>query len=275
VSSFILFRQRRFAIGRRRFIVKEDMPMRTLDTNDWILLNSIIYKIYTMGNIDEMREQFLEQMKMLIDYDSADFLLAAPSGENKLVSPVLFNCEEGMSIAYDEIDYSRGILYSGKTLIHRETDIIDDSKRIETDYYKKVYKINKWHYSLQMVLARKKEFVGVITFYRTIGKDDFAYDDIFILDLLKDHLAYRLYQQKKSGDLISEKLSVTAAVEKFGLTRREETILKLLMEGRDNLAICDSLVISENTLKKHILNLYRKLGINNRVSLFKMIREKA
>ena len=91
--------------------------MRTLDTNDWILLNSIIYKIYTMSNIDEMREQFLEQMKMLIDYDSADFLLASPDGENKLVSPVLFNCEEDMSIAYDEIDYSRGILYSGKTLI--------------------------------------------------------------------------------------------------------------------------------------------------------------
>ena len=248
--------------------------MRTLDTNDWIFLNSIIYKIYTMNNIDDMRTQFLEQMKMLIDYDSADFLLASPDGENKLVSPVLFNCEEDMSIAYDEIDYSRGILYSGKTLIYRETDIIDDEKRIETDYYKKVYKTNNWHYSLQMVMARKKEFVGVITFYRTIGKDDFAYDDIFILDLLKDHLAYRLYQQKKSGDLVSEKLTVSAATGKFGLTRREETILRLLMEGRDNTTISELLVISENTLKKHILNIYRKLGIKNRVGLFKMIKEK-
>lgn len=248
--------------------------MRTLDTNDWMLLNSIIYKIYTMSNIDEMREQFLEQMKMLIDYDSADFLLASPDGEKKLVSPVLFNCEEDLSIAYDEIDYSRGILYSGRTLIYRETDIIDEAKRVETDYYKKVYKINNWHFSLQMVLARKKEFVGVVTFYRTIGKDDFIYDDIFILDLLKDHLAFRLYQQKKSGNLTGEKLSVSAAMEKYGLTRREETILRLLMEGRDNAMICDSLVISENTLKKHILNLYRKLGINNRVGLFKMIREK-
>ncbi|MCR5025115.1 MAG: helix-turn-helix transcriptional regulator, partial [Lachnospiraceae bacterium] len=236
--------------------------------------NSIIYKIYTMSNIDEMREQFLEQMKMLIDYDSADFLLASPDGEKKLVSPVLFNCEEDLSIAYDEIDYSRGILYSGRTLIYRETDIIDEAKRVETDYYKKVYKINNWHFSLQMVLARKKEFVGVVTFYRTIGKDDFIYDDIFILDLLKDHLAFRLYQQKKSGNLTGEKLSVSAATEKYGLTRREETILRLLMEGRDNAMICDSLVISENTLKKHILNLYRKLGINNRVGLFKMIREK-
>ena len=50
-------------------------------------------------------------------------------------------------------------------------------------------------------------------------------------------------------------------------------ILKL-MEGKDNSFICDYLAISINTLKKHILNIYRKLGIRNRVQLFKKIREK-
>ena len=248
--------------------------MRTLETNDWILLNSVIYKIYTMDNLNEMREQFLEQIKMLIDFDCADFHLASPDGSNRLTSPVLFNLEKDMSTLYDEIDYSRGILYSGKTLIYRETDIMTDEKRKETEYYKKVYQPNRWHYSLQMVLARNKEFVGVVTFYRTIGKDDFAYDDIFILDILKDHLAYRLYQHKKSGNLLGDKLTITAAVEKYNITRREQTILKLLMEGRDNADICDVLTITENTLKKHILNIYRKLGINNRVSLFKMIKER-
>ena len=248
--------------------------MRTLETNDWILLNNIIYKIYTVSDITQMREQFLDQMKMLIDYDSADFHLASPDGENRLVSPVLYNCEEDLSMVYEEIDYSRGILYGGRTLIYRETDIISDAKRVEEDYYKKVYKANKWHYSLQMVLARKKEFVGVVTFYRTIGKDDFVYDDIFILDLLKDHLAYRLYQQKKSSDHRGEKLSVRAASEKYNLTRREEAVLRLLMGGRSNSEICEIMVIAENTLKKHILNVYRKLGINNRVGLFKMILEK-
>ena len=69
-------------------------------------------------------------------------------------------------------------------------------------------------------------------------------------------------------------MTVSAAVQEYNLTRREETILRLLMEGRDNVRICEALVITENTLKKHILNLYRKLGINNRVGLFKMIKEK-
>lgn len=41
--------------------------MKTLETNDWMILNSIIYKIYTTEDADIMREQFLEQMKMVLD----------------------------------------------------------------------------------------------------------------------------------------------------------------------------------------------------------------
>lgn len=40
--------------------------MRTLETNDWILLNNIIYKIYTVSDITEMREQFPEKYNNLL-----------------------------------------------------------------------------------------------------------------------------------------------------------------------------------------------------------------
>ena len=46
------------------------------------------------------------------------------------------------------------------------------------------------------------------------------------------------------------------------------------MSGKNNTEICDELFITANTLKKHILNIYRKLGIKNRVQLFKMVKEK-
>lgn len=87
-------------------------------------------------------------------------------------------------------------------------------------------------------------------------------------------MAYRLYKSKKSGNVLDEKLTVSAAVEEYELTRREETILRLLMAGEENAVICTELMITANTLKKHILNIYRKLGIKNRVQLFKMIKEK-
>jgi len=164
-------------------------------------------------------------------------------------------------------------MYGGKSMVYRETDIINDEKRIKSEYYQKVYKPNNWHYSIQMILAREKQFLGVITLYRTIGKENFQYDDVFLLDMLKDHLSFRMFNEKTKGDKIHCKLTITETVIKFQLTKREEVILRLLLKGLDNDKICEELVISVNTLKKHVLNIYRKLGINNRVQMFMMIRE--
>lgn len=248
--------------------------MKRLETNDWIVLNSIIYKIYTTEDLTAMRKDFLEQMKLVIDFDSADFHLAGSDEEGDLVEAVTYNCEDERAMKYEEMDYSRGIMHGGKSLVYRETDIISDEVRVQSEYYKKVYVPNNWHYSLQMVICKDKKFLGVVTFYRTIGKDDFHYDDIFLLDMLKDHLAFRLEKSRNDKENSGGKITISTAVKEYDLTKREETILRLLLAGLDNEDICDQLVISVNTLKKHVLNIYRKLGIRNRVQMFKMIREK-
>ena len=247
--------------------------MKTLDTNDWLVLNSMIYKIYTTEDADEMRKTFLEQLKMMIDFDAADFYLASDTSETGLVSPIAYNCES-VSGRYDELDYSRGVLYSGKSMVYRETDIIDDEKRKVSEYYQKVYRPNNWHYSMQIILARDKQFLGVATLYRSIGKDNFEYDDIFLVDMLRDHLSFRLSQERKKQRENPHKLTVAQAAEKYQLTRREEMILQCIMEGKDKEEICEELVISINTFKKHSLNIYRKLSVSNRVQLFKKILEK-
>ncbi len=71
-----------------------------------------------------------------------------------------------------------------------------------------------------------------------------------------------------------EKMTIPEAIIKYGLTKREAMVLKELMLGKDNNAICEELIITINTLKKHILNIYRKMEIKNRVQLFKLVKEK-
>ncbi|MGN0376333.1 MAG: helix-turn-helix transcriptional regulator [Suilimivivens sp.] len=247
--------------------------MKTLDTNDWLVLNSIIYKIYTTENEKEMRTLFLEQLKMLIDFDAADFYLASDNSETGLVDPVAYNCD-CVSGEYDELDYSRGILYSGKSMVYRETDIIDDEKRKASEYYQKVYRPNNWHYSMQIILAKDKQFLGVATLYRSIGKDNFEYDDIFLVDMLRDHLSFRLSRERQTRIENPHKWTIVGATQEFQLTKREEMVLQCIMEGKSKEEICEQLVISINTFKKHSLNIYRKLGVNNRVQLFKKILEK-
>ena len=49
-----------------------------------------------------------------------------------------------------------------------------------------------------------------------------------------------------------------------GLTEREITILKLLAHGRSNEEIARELWVAQQTVKFHLTNIYRKLGVKNR-----------
>ena len=51
-----------------------------------------------------------------------------------------------------------------------------------------------------------------------------------------------------------------------GLTKRELTVLKALARGLSNKAISRELWVSEETVKFHLGNLYRKLGVPNRLA---------
>jgi LuxR family transcriptional regulator of csgAB operon len=48
------------------------------------------------------------------------------------------------------------------------------------------------------------------------------------------------------------------------LTRRERGILKLVASGMNNREIAGELCISTYTVKTHIYNIYRKIGVDNR-----------
>jgi DNA-binding NarL/FixJ family response regulator len=51
-----------------------------------------------------------------------------------------------------------------------------------------------------------------------------------------------------------------------GLTQREVTMLKALARGLSNRAISQELWVTEQTVKFHLGNLYRKLGVPNRLA---------
>ncbi len=56
------------------------------------------------------------------------------------------------------------------------------------------------------------------------------------------------------------------------LTARESEVLKLLLDGASNREIARELVLSLNTVKKHVLNIHRKLNVQSRVQLITKAR---
>lgn len=247
--------------------------MNRIETSDWLVLNNLIYKIYTIKDLDEMRSVMLEQLKLLMDFDSADFSLVYETEPLSFGHTVTYNCDITQKFSCDEMEYFRDIVMNRKSVVFRETDVVPEEVRLSSEYYRRIYMKNNWNYSLHMFVAKDNQLLGNISLYRAIGKDNFVYDDIMMLDLLKDHLAYRLSENRRKSEETESKLTIRQAAKKYELTKREEMILGLLMEGKGNDDICEQLLISVNTLKKHVLNIYRKLGIKNRVQMFKMILE--
>lgn len=70
----------------------------------------------------------------------------------------------------------------------------------------------------------------------------------------------------KDGDAFS------VCLENYGITAREGEIVRLLIEGLTNEGIAARLFISNHTVKNHVHNVYRKLGIRNRVQLIQRFR---
>jgi DNA-binding NarL/FixJ family response regulator len=56
----------------------------------------------------------------------------------------------------------------------------------------------------------------------------------------------------------------SALAERHGLTARELEILELLVEGHSNAQLAHMLWVTEQTVKFHLSNIYRKLGVANR-----------
>ncbi|MED3564151.1 LuxR C-terminal-related transcriptional regulator [Bacillus xiapuensis] len=77
-------------------------------------------------------------------------------------------------------------------------------------------------------------------------------------DISKDHYVAYLYlnNEKEVYRLMEEKL-----------TTKEQDILAYITKGYTNEEVSKELYISVNTVKRHLQNIYRKLGVKNRTSL--------
>lgn len=58
-------------------------------------------------------------------------------------------------------------------------------------------------------------------------------------------------------------------IKDYHLTKREIVILKLISMGCTNRQIAARLFISEQTVKKHLRNIFTKLDVNNRITALK------
>lgn len=242
--------------------------------NDFLLINDIIHRIYTISDFNQMRETFLSFLAVLIPNQEASIFLSDHTNSGHLIcDPVIFPSGESSAekdyLKFENQDYTRWVMMSHKCMIFRESDLISDDERSKTDFFKNLMAPNNLFYSLQLVLVYQEVFLGVVTLYRSKEAGDFTDEEVFILDSFKEHLNYRFYQYNlnKPTPHSTAFKGVDLIIEKYHLTKREKEILILTLEGSGNDSISDKLSISPHTLKKHMQNLYRKLNVTTKWEL--------
>lgn len=172
-----------------------------------LLMSGVIVQIYTNEDFTQMRRNIIGMMNNLIPSASITFFLAKTDGSCKCTEPMCIGkfTEDGL---YDYIenyqhkDHSRYLFADGKSHIYRERDYFTQDVLMTSEYYNDIYVPAKIKDTLQVAIAKNNTFLGVLTFFRTEEEKDFTDDDLFLMQLLLEHLENRLYHElveKRAG----------------------------------------------------------------------------
>jgi DNA-binding CsgD family transcriptional regulator len=141
----------------------------------------------------------------------------------------------------------------------RLSDVISRPRLVNSRVYAEWFRPFGIAAELEIGIARPRVRTRNFILQRADG--DFSARDRAVLELLRPHLR-RIHEmtalRRAAGASEPEVLNQ--------LTARETEILELVATGLTNAAIAERLWISPGTVKKHLENVYAKLGVENRTA---------
>ncbi|MGZ4372501.1 MAG: helix-turn-helix transcriptional regulator, partial [Gaiellaceae bacterium] len=135
----------------------------------------------------------------------------------------------------------------------RWSDLLSRREWHALDLYWEVCRPLDGEYELELWLATPDGVVGGFGF--DSFKRDFSERDKLVLDTLRPHLV-QLWRRAAARRRESRSLAA--------LTPREREILHWVARGKSNREIAAVLYLAPGTIRKHLDNVYDKLGVSNR-----------
>ena len=120
-------------------------------------------------------------------------------------------------------------------------------------------------------------FVFFKLFGDEVGPRSVRYSFVLILFIFFSVIPYiwiKLFFLKYAEsmlEIVEDREVLDSIYERYNVSKREQDILKLILDGKSNKEIEAALFISYHTVKNHVYNLYQKLGIKNRYELVHFI----
>ena len=252
--------------------------MAELKNAQWLKINDMVTDIYNINGLTEMRKAFLEKIRLLIPFQKAFFdLCSEKSGKRSFFDPVAADIpEESLKEYYatfEEVDYTAWVLTQNVALSYRDTDILPPALRENSVFFCKWLMPMGIFYEGGCNIAYNGIVYGSVTLMRAKSAGDFTDAELYMLNILNQHMCRRFSNEFPNGiDRQAVGTKYPGLVSRYGLTMREYEILCLIKGGLSNREISEKLFISENTTKKHIWHIFKKLNISSRAQVLKFFR---
>ncbi len=247
-------------------------------TRDWRSICDTIFCLNGCSNLDDFQSVTARRLLTLIPCIQTTLFIAtdgddeAPYYDRIEVAgqPARF-LDQFMEGDYGTDNYLMGFEQPSNHRAFRDSDLLPESYRIETPLYKDIYEPQGIHYALRAYLSNEGKTIGNISLFKTREEGDFSPRDVEILDILIPHIALKLGQLIESEGRNRSAKDRDDFLDKFNLTNREKQVVRCVMSNANDREVAKHLSISPMTLKKHLHNIYTKLGVESRMQLYSLI----
>lgn len=249
-----------------------------MDKNMFFMINDLIYDLYSCQSVTDLKNIFLPRLKLVIPCSYLTILLPTPPDHSAPFSPVYipdsFAVAEERYLQSLHEDQLLWNCYSREPKLVRESDLLPDDVRLNSHLYRECYQGFHIYDSLQYTSAYNRQFLGVLTLFRTTDEPHFTEDEMFFVNAIGLHfnaVLYRISSTDSQTNAFPPDASSFAA--QYHLTRKETSIFSLLLLYKTNEEISDALKITINTLQKHIQNIFRKTNTTSKWELLRLFLE--
>jgi DNA-binding CsgD family transcriptional regulator len=165
-------------------------------------------------------------------------------------------------------------LRTGDSTAARISDVIGRTRWHELPLYREYYQPSGWDHILDLNLSPARHAYRTLTLIRGRDIPDFSERDRAVLELLRPHLRAREARAElaRLASGAAPDVEDTEHPHHARLTIREREIVAMVGVGKTNAQIAAELWVTPATVKKHLENVYLKLGVGSRNAAVNVIR---
>jgi DNA-binding CsgD family transcriptional regulator len=165
---------------------------------------------------------------------------------------------------------------TGDLSVVRMTDLLDRRHFHALPIYTDYFRPGGVEHLIDLGLPAGPHRHRALVLFREAGSRDFDSRDRAVLEALRPHLLQlevTAELRRQLAGTLGRSDDWPDALHAAGLTPREREIVDLVAEGKTNAQIAAQLWVAPSTVKKHLENVYAKLGVGRRTAAATLLHQ--